>query len=300
MNRISPILLGMSLALAGGAIAAAQDAVPTTPPKVLQITREWLKPGKSGMAHDKSEAAFVAAMNKAKIQGHYIALNSMSGKSRALFITSYPSFEAWEKDNKTVEKNTALAAEFDRDSVADGELLEGLDQAVLTYDEELSYHPHTDISHARYFELSMFHVRPGHSKEWHQAVKMYKDVWDKLNLGANWAAYDVAYGAEGGSVVIFSDRDSMKQIDDIRGLDSKFFAGIGGEDGMQKFDELFGQAVDSSRTELFSINPKQSYPEESWIKADPDFWKPKAKPAEAAKPAAPKPGGAAAAKPAGN
>ena len=58
MSRISPILLGMSLALAGGAIAAAQDATPT-PPKVLQITREWLKPGRSGMVHDKSEAAFV-------------------------------------------------------------------------------------------------------------------------------------------------------------------------------------------------------------------------------------------------
>ena len=63
--RISPILLGMSLAVAGGSIAVAggsiavaQDAAPT-PPKVLQITREWLKTGKAPSAHDRSEAGFV-------------------------------------------------------------------------------------------------------------------------------------------------------------------------------------------------------------------------------------------------
>jgi hypothetical protein len=150
----------MSLAVAGGAVAAAQDATPT-PPKVIRIQREWIKPGKSGMAHDKSEAAFVTALNKAKLQGHYVALNSMSGKSRALYITRYPSYEAWEADNKIVEKSPALAAELDRAVVTDGELLEGTDSAVLTYDADLSYHPRPDLSHARYYQLSVFHVRPG-------------------------------------------------------------------------------------------------------------------------------------------
>ena len=27
---------------------------------------------------------------------------------------------------------------------------------------------------------------------------------------------------------------------------------------------------------LFQISPKMSYPPESWVKAEPDFWKPKA------------------------
>jgi hypothetical protein len=295
MSKISPILLGMSLALAGGTIAAAQDAAPALP-KVLQITREFLKPGKSGTAHDKSEAAFVAAMNRNKIQGHYIALNSMSGKSRALYITRYPSFEAWEADNKTVEKNTALTAELDRDMVADGELLDGLDQAVFTYNEELSYHPHSDLSHARYFELTMFHVRAGHGKEWRQTVKMYQDACDKANNGAHWAAYDMVFGAEGGAVMVLSARDSMKQIDEMMAGGKKFVEAMGGEDGMQKFDELSGQAIDSMRTELFAINPRQSYAEEAWIKDDPDFWKPKKSAPETAtaKPAATKPAPAAA------
>jgi hypothetical protein len=288
--RISPILLGMCLAVAGGSIAVAQDAAPT-PPKVLQITREWLKTGKAPSAHDRSEAGFVAMSARAKLQGHYVALNSMSGKPRALYIYRFPSYEAWEKDNKAIDKNPAASAELDRLIASDGELLDSIDTGVFTYDEEVSYHPHTDIAHVRYFELTTFHVRPGHQKEWRQIVKMYKDAWDKLNVGANWAAYDGAYGVEGGTVLVLGDRDSMKEIDDINAFGMRFAEAMGGEDGMQKFDELLGQAIDSSHTELFSINPKQSYAEEAWIKADPDFWKPKAKAAEASavKPAAPKP-----------
>jgi hypothetical protein len=284
--KLNPILWGLFLAVSGASMAAAQDAS-ATPPKVLQITREWIKPGKAGMAHDKSEAAFVSLMNKGKLQGHYVALNSMSGKSRALYIARYPSFEAWEADNKIFGKNPALNAEFDRAATADGELLDGLDTAVFTYSEEMSYHPRPDLSHARYYQINVFHVRPGHIKEWRQAVKMYQEACDKANNGAHWGMYELAYGGDGGTFMALSHRSSMKEIDEIIAGDKKFVEAMGGPEGMQKFDEVFSQAVDSSHAELFSINPKQSYADEQWIKGDPDFWKPKAtEAAKSAKPAA--------------
>ncbi len=283
MKHISPMLLAISLTAACTSMAAAQEAA-AGPPKVLQITREWLKPGKSGMAHDKSEAAFVAAMNHGKLQGHYVALNSMSGKSRALYITRYPSFEAWEKDNKTVEKNAALTAELDRASVADGELLDGLDQGVFTYDEELSYHPHPDVSHARYYEITVFHMRPGHHKDWYESTKMYKDICDKAGSSMHWAAYEVAYGGEGGTYISLTARNSLAEVDTEMADFKKIMDAAGGPEGMAKLDEVFAQAIDSVRTELFSVNPKQSYTEEAWIKSDPDFWKPKAKAPEAVPP----------------
>jgi hypothetical protein len=271
------------------------------PPAVIQINREWLKPGKGGAMHDKSEAAFVNLMNKGKLQGHYIAINSMTGKPRALYMTRYPSFEAWEKDNKSVEKNTALMTEFDRAAAADGELLDGLDQAVFTYDEDLSFHPHPDVSHARYYEITVFHMRPGHHKEWYGVAKSYMAALDKTESKAHWAAYEIAYGGEGGTFLMLTALNSMTEIDQGIADAKKVFASEG-EEGMGKLDELFAQAVDSSRSELFSVNPKQSYVEESWIKSDPDFWRPKKAAPEtaAAKPAAPKPVPAAAAKPGGN
>jgi hypothetical protein len=294
--KLTPILFGISLAITGTGIAVAQDSTPTKPPAVLQITREWLKPGKTGMVHDKSEAAFVAAMNKGKLQGHYVALNSMTGKARAIFITRYPSFEAWEADNKLVAKDASLSAELDRDSEADGALLDGLDQAVYTYDEELSYHPHSDIAHARYYEITVFHVRPGHRKDWYDVTKAYKEANDKAGTTAHWATYEVAYGGEGGTYISITARNTMSEIDTAAVEGKKISDALGGQDGMRKLDESFWAAIDSVHTELFSVNSKQSYPEEAWIKGDPDFWKPKAAAPKAE--AAAKPASAAATKPA--
>jgi hypothetical protein len=42
---------------------------------------------------------------------------------------------------------------------------------------------------------------------------------------------------------------------------------------------------------LFTFNPRMSYPREEWIKADPEFWKPKAAAAPAAKKKADQPAG---------
>jgi len=301
MSRISPVLLGTLVTLAGGTFAAAQDATPT-PPKVIEIVREWVKPGKGGSAHDKSEAAYVAASNRAKLQGHYVALNSVSGKSRALYIYRFPSYEVMEKDSHAVDKNPGLTAEFDRASSADGELLEGVDTAILTYDEDLSYHPRPDLSHARYYQLTAFHVKPGHVGDWLEIVKMYKAACDKMNRGDHWAGYDLRYGGEGGTYLSLTHLDSLAEVDKMMvGEDQAFVEAIGGPEGIRKFEELLRETIDSQHTELFSINPKQSYPEEAWVKGDPDFWKPKKAAADtaAAKPAAAKPA-AAPAKPGGN
>lgn len=270
--KLAPILF---LSVAVG-VAVAQDSAPAKPPAIIQINREWIKPGKAGMAHDKSEAAFVATMNRSKSVGHYVALNSMSGKSRALYITRYGSYEAWENDNKMIAKSASISADLDRESVADGELLDGLDQAIFAYDEEMSFNPRPDLSHARYYQITSFHVRPGHSREWHQLVKMYKDACEKADIGAHWGMYEVVFGADGGTFLALTHRDSIAELDKGMADNKKMMEAMGGMEGMQKFDELFGQAVDSSRAELFSINPKQSYAEDAWIKADPEFWKPKA------------------------
>lgn len=280
-SRINPILITISLAFASGSVAAAQDAAPT-PPKVLQITREWVKPGKGGAIHDKSEAAFVSASTRAKFQGHYIALNSMSGKLRALYMFRYPSFAAMEEDQKIIDKSAGLTAEFDRALMADGELLEGTDTAVLTYNEDWSFRPRPDLSHARYYEISSFHIRPGHRKDFGDCVKMVKGAHEKAGTSAHWGAYELAYGGEDGTVIALTHRESLKEVDEGFAESKKFAEAMGGEDGLRKLDEVCGQGIESSHTELFSINPKQSYPEDTWIKADPDFWKTKAKSSDAA------------------
>ena len=198
MKRFSPFVLGLTIAVAGSTLAAAQE----TPSdfKVLQITREYTKPYKNGMAHDKTESAFVQAMTKAKFPAYYVGLTSMSGKSRSLFLTIYDSFAEWGKDNDLVDKNPTLAAELERDSIADGELLDSVDSLVYTYDKELSYKSHPDLIGARYMEISVFHIKAGHARRWRKLAKIVKDAHEKAGTSAHWSMYEIAYGAEDGEL----------------------------------------------------------------------------------------------------
>lgn len=281
MRKLSPLLLGLSMAVAGSSLAVAQQA--TSDFKVLQITREFTKPYRNGIAHDKTESAFVQTMTKAKFPAYYVGLTSMSGKSRALFLTLYDSFAEWGKDNDLVDKNPALAADLERDSVADGDLLESVDSEVFTFDKDLSYKPRPSLVGARYMEISVFHVKSGHRQEWQKLAKIVKDAHEKAGTSAHWSMYEVAYGTADGTYIALSADNSMADIDTGYSENKKFMDALG-EDGVKQFRDLFASAVDSSRSELFSINPKESYVSEEWIKADPGFWKPKA----AARPAAKK------------
>jgi len=44
---------------------------------------------------------------------------------------------------------------------------------------------------------------------------------------------------------------------------------------MKKLSDLEAAAVETSQSNLFSFNPRMSYPPDAWVKADPDFWAPK-------------------------
>ena len=286
MRKLNPILLGLSLAVCAGLPAAAQDASQATvsTPKYLEITVEYTKPGKGGMAHDKTESAFVQAMTKAKFPIHYVAFNSMSGAARAIYVSHFDSFDAWQKANKVFEQPAAMA-EFERINVADGELLDSTKQLIFRTVPDLSYHSRTPGPQIRYLEARILHVHPGHGKEFEDLVKMWIAAADKAGSSDHWGAYRMEYGDQLGSYVFLTADNSMADIDQSIAEEPKFTAVLTDED-RKKMRELRAAAIDTDRYELYSVNPVQSYVSEDWIKADPKYWKPKpAAPAPAAKPA---------------
>jgi hypothetical protein len=280
MNRLTGYLLSSSL-LSGcvmfgclGTIAAQETPGGMhNPPKILNILREFTKPGKNGMSHEKTESAFVKAMTAAKSPSHYLAVDSLSGKPRSLFLTGFESFEAMEKEERDVEKNPAFMAALDHAGVVDGELLSDTDSGDFAFREDLSLRPAVDIAHMRFFEISLFHIKPGHDKDWEKLVKMYQSGFEKMQ-DVHWAMYEAVYGQQDGTFVIFNPMKSLAEVD--RNFpNGKRFEDAMGEEGMKKLSELTAAAVESSQTNLFEFNPRMSYVGEDWIKANPDFWKPK-------------------------
>jgi hypothetical protein len=259
--------------LGGVGLGAAQEKSPG-PPKVLTIIREFVKPGKAGMVHEKAESAFVQAFARAKWPTHYLAVTSLSGKPRALFLVGYDSFAAWEKDNQATEKNTALSQALDRAGVADGELLSGVDGGTFVYRPDYSLRAGVDIPHMRYFEISVFHVKPGHDKDWDEGMKLVMAAYEKIP-DTHWACFQAVYGAPEGTFLFFTPIKSLTETDRMLAQNKQFEAAMG-EEGMKKLRELSAATIESNETNLFQFAPKMSYVSDEWIKADPDFWKPKA------------------------
>ena len=86
----------------------------------------------------------------------------------------------------------------------------------------------------------------------------------------------------GTSYIVITPLKSMAEVDTNFANNSKFMAAMGA-DGMKKLSELSASAIEESSTNLFAFSPKKSYVPEEWVKADPEFWKPKAAPAAATK-----------------
>jgi hypothetical protein len=283
MKKLTGLLAGVCVSAIGLGVAMAQEAM--GPPKVLVIMREYLKPGRGGSVHERSESAFVRAMSVAKWPVHYIAVEAMSGPTRVLFLTGYPSFAAWEKDNQDAAKNATLSSAIDKATGADGDLLTSYDQGAFMFREDGSLRAGTaDVPRSRYFEISVFHVRPGHGKEWEELVKLYHDGYEKVP-SAKWALFESVYGTDnGGMFLVFNPMKSLAEVEQGYADQKKFVQAVG-EDKMKRLGELSASCIESTQTNLFRFSPKMSYPDESWIKADPTFWKPKvttppAKPAQ--------------------
>lgn len=267
------ILLVGFLLLGTASIAAAQEkAAVMLPPKVLTVVREIVKPGKSGSAHEKTERAFVEAMTAAHSPDHYIALDSMSGVSRSLFLAGYDSFAQWEQRQMVEQKDAAFSAALDRAGEADGALLSSYETSVYVLRQDQSYNDNGGLAHVHYFEITVYRLKPGHEADWDTIVKMVKPALIKANPNDNWAMYQRAYGAGGPAFVVFHVMKSAAEIDESYANDPKFAAAMG-EEGMKKLSELSAAAIEGSESNLFIINPRESYAEPELINADPDFWK---------------------------
>jgi hypothetical protein len=251
------------------------------PPKILVIGREYTKPGKAGAAHEKTESAFVQAMKKAKWPTHYLAVESLSGKSRALFLTGYDSFAEWEKDQAAGQKNTAFTADIARAWAGDGEMLSDTDGGIFQLSEEYSLRQNVDIAHCRYFEIGRFVLKPGHDGDWAEIMKLVKAGYEKIR-NSHWAMYTEIYGATNSTYVYFTALKTGEEMDQDLAAGKEFEAALGA-DGLKRLGELSAAAIEESQTHLFAFSPKMSYPRDEWVKADPGFWAPKAAAAPAAK-----------------
>ena len=286
MMNAARLCLGvcLTLSLASGLLAQAPD--PSGPPKVLQIFREEVKPGK-GPAHQKWETGWPRAFARANWPTHSLAMTSVSGPSEAWYLTGYESFTAWEKDRQNFDKNQTLKAEDDRLSQGDGEFLSAARSIVAAYREDLSSKVAVQLPKMRYFRVLTFRVRPGHDSDFEDAAKIIKGGYEKANVALPWAVYQVSLGMPTPTYMVFLPMKSFDEIDAAVAR-SKTMQEAYGEENQKKMTKLASDGYLTIDSNIFAFDPKMSYPAKEFIAADPDFWTTKPPPAakkEEAKPA---------------
>jgi hypothetical protein len=227
-------------------------------------------PGMAGTAHQKSESAFVQAMQKAKSPDHYFAAVSMSGPSRALFFLGYDSFADWEKSNAAMMGNSTLVTDIDSAMEADGKLLSSYSTMVFRYEPDMSIGANVDLAQMRYMEITVISIKPGHEEEWKELVKLHNDVYGQVP-NTHFAMWEEYLGDEGGVYLATSPLKSLAELDERHGAAKKAWAAAD-SDKKKKMDDLEASAFASVHTNLYSMDPRMSYVADRWKTASPDFW----------------------------
>ncbi len=226
--------------------------------KVLVIEREFTKPGRDGGSHEATEAGFIRRgfwqANKGNIQ--YIALTSLSGNNRALFLSSYASIGAWEAERKATPAAAQVA--MDKAMVSDGDLLSETGSSVWLRRDDLSTNVSGPPVGMRYLEISEYVVKPGHVREFEELAKKFVEAAKNVPE-FHWTAFQMAYGhSEAPTFLVFTSLKSGADADAEFGA-GKHFAEVVGVEGMKKMDELEAASVKTEMTNLFAVRAEDEH-----------------------------------------
>ena len=266
LTRLLPlVLLALPAAVFG-------QALPTSQPNFLRIIREEVKPGRVA-DHAKIEAGWPAAFEKANYPDYYIALESMTGTNEAWFLIPSASHAAEAEMMKREAGDPVLAAELERLSRADGEVLSNIRTLILRARKDLSYGAFPDVGKIRFYEISFFRVRPGGEEAFAAAAKAWGAAAARAGQSVSYRVNEVLAGMPGPTYVIFSSVTSFADFDKTLAADEAIMKSFTPEDG--KVFQKFTESAVNMETHRFRVSPTMSYVPKDVRAQDPAFWNPK-------------------------
>jgi hypothetical protein len=295
MKKLLCSIATLCFALAGSFAARAQaPATPAAmpPPNILNIETDNVKPYQMA-PYNKVADEYPSVSAKYKQHGHYLAMDSITGAPRAMYLFDYDSYEAMQKAGDEFLGNATAKSTFDALDAREAPYTAEVHNVIWHYRPDLSNNTEgADIPHTHFWEVIIFHMKSGHDAQFEEMTKMYRDTNLKIGQNIPWATYEALHGAQDQYLVLVP-MTSLKD-EDVGLAHMKAFGEALGEEGMHRMDKLSEEGVASVEDNLFATRPEASYMSPDLVKADPGYWAPKPK---MMKPA-PKPAAAPAPKPA--
>jgi hypothetical protein len=269
------------LLLMGGVAATAfAQGLPTSQPGLLYVIREDVKVGHAA-DHPKVEAGWPAAFEKAKSPYYYVALESLTGTSEVWFVGPFENHAAFGDSLKRESADPVLSAELDRLSRADAEHISNVRRFQAIARKELSHGAYPEIAKQRFWEITVFRVKPGHESGFVDAAKAYGAAAGRGAPDVNYRVYQVIAGMPEPTYLIFSSVVSFGDFDKMLASGEATMKAAT-EDERKTLQSFLADGVISTETFRFRLDPAMSYVPKEVRDSDPAFWAPKkpmAKPA---------------------
>ncbi len=288
MKKSLLLFLDVILLSAFSQVMAQPGPEQMTPPPVLLIVREEIKPGMMGV-HSRHSAEFASIFSALQTPNHRIAMVPVAGnENEVIYITPLGSFAELEGINlatdKKLESATGMtAAKLDRLNQEGPALHAAMRDIFTIYRPELSFNPGVPIPQMRYFSITTTRIRPGFDAQYVEYVQKVINVArqkakvDNLHV----AVFQVISGAPGGTYMIFRPMKSLAELDDPIG--QRVRAAMS-DDQRKDADKSVRESVMSSEVSTYAFAPRMSYVPKSMADVDPAFWNPKPEMAPKPKP----------------
>jgi hypothetical protein len=256
------------LLLAGILSSAALAQSLTDPPPIVQLVR---KPGTEG-ASPKPYANAGTAIN-------VIGMASVTGLPETWLVEAHYSFASVEDLDQRIAALAPMRTYSDAADPLQDDVLAPTRTMLAEYRPNWSYRPDQAIRmfpRARYFQISLFRIRPGTEAEFGELIRLRRATADVVNLDRPDMAYQVISGAPAGTIVFLSPIISLRSFDDGVNPVPVFAEGLAttkAKDGSKiATDTEIGR-----EHLLFRVEPRISYVSSDFAEVDPEFWRGKAK-----------------------
>jgi hypothetical protein len=273
MKRITILMSILSAAGLGSSITAVAQGLPKTQPKLITIVREEVKIGRNA-EHSKHEAGWPAAFEKAKSPDYYLGMTSLTGPNEAWYIIPAESHAAIGESMKREDKDPILSAELDRLSLADAQYINGARTIQAMAMTDLSVGDFPDVSKIRFFEITVFRIHPGHELQFESAAKSYAAARTRAAPKVGYRLYQVIAGMASPTYLVVASAENYAEFDQIvaAGM-STWTQATDDEKGV--LEKAGREAIISSESNRFRVDPRQSYVPKETRESDREFWMPK-------------------------
>ena len=244
---------------------------PPSPPNVLLIVREEIKPGMIA-AHAREANNVVRIYSKAKSPYNRLAMVPVAGnENEVTYLWPFDSFAELEKSGKDLETIATVThkADFEKVRPEGDDYHSSQRDSIAVFRNDLSYRAGADMPRMRFMRVQTVRVKPGHTRDFEEARRMVKAAHEKAKIDEHMAVYQVVGGAQSGTYLIFIPWDSLSRAETLP--HGKAYQEAMGDDRRDKLEKIESDSIVFSATEIYAFAPQLSFAPR-FAAADPGFW----------------------------